>query len=345
VQRLPRFERNIIDVESEEEEPHARALDSQNSTNSLPPRANHNPSLHPRYSVLRRPNRQRADPLDMDHLDLFEDEHRSAHSHTPAQRSITPFPGNIMNEPIDLTADDDDVVFMESRTRPGGVNNDRPGTTGGLGPRSAAQAIADIFDHTRANRLRERIGGMLDQVGFHLHQQQHAYEDFQHLRHRNMGTNNNQQRHDGMPRATLHRVATGGPAMTIAMDYVTPAWGMGYAGGNEPTQPQYEPPVAAATGFTRSPKEDEVVVCPNCGDELAVGDSDDKQEVWVIKKCGHAYCGDCARNHAKSSRGSKKGKGKAPVDPHAIPDFKQCVVDGCKESASGKAFMHVFVGT
>lgn len=71
------------------------------------------------------------------------------------------------------------------------------------------------------------------------------------------------------------------------MNYAAPAFDMGLAGGNRPPSPKYEPPSDAAPGFTRSPEENEIVVCPNCGDELAMGQSDTKQEVWVIKACGH----------------------------------------------------------
>jgi hypothetical protein len=79
-----------------------------------------------------------------------------------------------------------------------------------------------------------------------------------------------------------------GPAgMPVMMNYGMTAFDMGIEGGNRPPTPKYSPPPEPETGFTRSPSENEVVVCPNCGDELAMGDSDVKQEVWVIKGCGH----------------------------------------------------------
>lgn len=72
------------------------------------------------------------------------------------------------------------------------------------------------------------------------------------------------------------------------MDYGMAAFDMGYGGGgNRPPTPKYSPPPEPATGFTRNPGEDDVVVCPNCGDELAVGDEEAKQEIWVNKACGH----------------------------------------------------------
>lgn len=55
----------------------------------------------------------------------------------------------------------------------------------------------------------------------------------------------------------------------------------------QPRLPTYESPPAAQTGFTRSPGEDEILVCPHCDDELGVGPDDVKRQVWVIKACGH----------------------------------------------------------
>lgn len=71
------------------------------------------------------------------------------------------------------------------------------------------------------------------------------------------------------------------------MNYGLAAFDMGYAGPARPPTPKYSPPPEPAAGFTRNPGEDEVVVCPNCGDELAVGDVEAKQEIWVNKGCGH----------------------------------------------------------
>jgi hypothetical protein len=51
--------------------------------------------------------------------------------------------------------------------------------------------------------------------------------------------------------------------------------------------PVYNAPTPARSGYTRSLKEDDVAVCPNCDDELGTGDSDLKRQVWFIKKCGH----------------------------------------------------------
>ena len=55
----------------------------------------------------------------------------------------------------------------------------------------------------------------------------------------------------------------------------------------QPRLPTYEPPSPPAPGFTRSPDEDDTLVCPNCDDELGVGESELKRQVWVVKACGH----------------------------------------------------------
>ncbi|KAF1968178.1 hypothetical protein BU23DRAFT_602351 [Bimuria novae-zelandiae CBS 107.79] len=103
--------------------------------------------------------------------------------------------------------------------------------------------------------------------------------------------------------------------------------------------PTYDAPEAAPKGFTRSPQEEDVLVCPNCNDELCVGGSDQKRQVWLVKGCGHVYCGECMLNrHIK-----KTSKGKEKATPHTKP-FKECVVDGCTKKVSSKsAVIQVFL--
>lgn len=80
----------------------------------------------------------------------------------------------------------------------------------------------------------------------------------------------------------------------INLDYRQPAFALGgldiFDRGSETPQVVQEPykaPPAAPEGFTRTFKEEDVVLCPMCGDELAIGKSDVKQQVWVVKQCGH----------------------------------------------------------
>ncbi len=53
-----------------------------------------------------------------------------------------------------------------------------------------------------------------------------------------------------------------------------------------PSSP-YKAPRAAGPGFARKVEEDDIVVCPHCGDELGMGADDLKQQIWVVKQCGH----------------------------------------------------------
>jgi hypothetical protein len=102
----------------------------------------------------------------------------------------------------------------------------------------------------------------------------------------------------------------------------------------EPPAPTYEAPEKAPEGFTRSPEEEgSALVCPNCDEELCVGDDDVKRQVWVVKACGHVYCGECTTN--RSLKRSSKGKER---HPNTAP-FKACVVEECGKSVSNKKSM------
>lgn len=54
-----------------------------------------------------------------------------------------------------------------------------------------------------------------------------------------------------------------------------------------PPPPTYDAPPPPRKGFTRSPKEDDMLVCPNCEEEVGVGKDEIKRQVWVVKSCGH----------------------------------------------------------
>ncbi|KXT12566.1 hypothetical protein AC579_2092 [Pseudocercospora musae] len=342
--RGPRFGRNIIDVESEGEEeghstrPSARAPPRNNYDSLFPRFSNQRPQPHQQFSVLRRPNRPTPPSINMDDfedVEFLDSRPASQARHRPisrAPRSVTPYP-NGQHEPIDLTGDDDDeVMHVESRVRPG-LNLDRPAAVAGTRTRSIMDgfpdALAGLFGSAGGttarlwNRWNEVTGGQPGPAGNHEHRNAAPRAHI----------------HFGPPRVGMQmELNLGG-----MMDYDTPAFDMGYQGANRPPEPKYEPPKAAEKGFTRSPGEDEIVVCPNCGDELAMGDTEQKQQVWVIKKCGHAYCGTCAENRTKvaASRTKGKGKGKA-LD---VGTFKVCVVDGCNAPASKNSMVHVYLGS
>ncbi|KIW33497.1 uncharacterized protein PV07_00343 [Cladophialophora immunda] len=140
----------------------------------------------------------------------------------------------------------------------------------------------------------------------------------------------------------------GGDAFIINLDYRQPAFALApfdvFDRGSETPQVVPEPykgPPAAKEGFIRTFGEEDVILCPMCGDELAVGNADVKKQVWVVKSCGHVYCGECAVNRSKS-KVSKKGKGKEPEkkleSSRSVP-FTVCNVDGCTSKVVSKTAM------
>lgn len=85
------------------------------------------------------------------------------------------------------------------------------------------------------------------------------------------------------------------PDMTLPdqLNFIAQGFAMGpgaQAAGNaraRPPPPTYDPPSPPRAGYTRDPKEDDILLCPNCDQELGVGEDEIKKQVWVIKKCGH----------------------------------------------------------
>ncbi|KAI7258372.1 hypothetical protein KC352_g10692 [Hortaea werneckii] len=265
----------------------------------------------------------------------------------PNPRSVTPYPGEAA--PIDLT-DDDDLMITDTRTRGGGLNGAPPGITAGQGTRSenygGGLGIGRIADILRGegrgvgNRLLQRL--RFDD----------AYGPIQHARprHHHPHHHHNPGYHagpGGPPPPPAAAVIGFGPVM---MDFETPAFDLGLGGHHRPPTPKYDPPAPAEEGFTRSPGEDEEVVCPNCGDELGMGASEEKQQVWCVKGCGHVYCGECAHNRHRTL--SKKGKARASDLPASTaaaaappPPFKKCVVDGCGKATGKSNMFQIYLGT
>lgn len=54
-----------------------------------------------------------------------------------------------------------------------------------------------------------------------------------------------------------------------------------------PQASDYKAPDPLPKGFTRIAKDEDVVVCPNCGNELGIGQKLLKRQVWVARACGH----------------------------------------------------------
>lgn len=308
--RLPRFGRDVIDVDSEVDQ-----FEDRHATPAPPGFFESLRRHRPQYSGLRRPARLPSPPRDMDEIEFLAERPLSrpqtmSRQPTPptyVPRSVTPYPGDF-RDAIDLTADDD-VIITDARARDG-VNVERPGVTAGLGTRSVADfgnmgGIADLL--RSGSRLMQRVTGLEGGIHPFPHGLEYLNDDhpphhhhYQHHRH----VHNNAVHgvsHRMAPRMTVH---TALPDMVNAqnllpamMDYAAPGFDLGLPGANRPPTPKYSPPPEPEEGFTRNPAEDEVVVCPLCGDELAMGENEVKQQVWVVKGCGHVSAACLERSY------------------------------------------------
>lgn len=121
-----------------------------------------------------------------------------------------------------------------------------------------------------------------------------------------------------------------------------------------PLEDAYKPPPAARTGFTRDIQEDsDVLVCVGCEDELAVGEDDLKQQVWVSRSCGHVsqhiiqpvlptnkiqvYCGLCASQRSTYRNGNDRDRKKTKMTK--IEKLKECKAPGCGKKLTSKTAM------
>jgi len=273
-------------------------------------------------------------------------------SERPRSNSPTSATGSARRgQPIfaDLTEDDDDDDVVHVRTasrtgRPGGANLPPPigrGNIRAIGIGLEGWGLADVLrreQHHHAPRLIQRLfGGAGDEDDI-------FGDDF------DVAEGPVHRRPRGMRTVLPHTWLAPG-----IMNYDLPGFGLGGdARTREPT-PEYHAPPALPQGFTGDPTEDEAVVCPACGDELALGESEEKRQVWIVKNCGHVsltkgavhrlfitdtiqvYCGTCMKNRGKRAKGSSKGKGRA--DAHTPIHFSQCVVDDCDSKVSHKTMV------
>lgn len=94
---------------------------------------------------------------------------------------------------------------------------------------------------------------------------------------------------EAVPQVAVHGQLDFNAFDGLQFDYERPAFHMGPRASEPPNlnAEPYKAPSAAKEGYTRDVEEEEIVLCPYCKDELAAGDSEIKQQVWVIKQCGH----------------------------------------------------------
>lgn len=84
------------------------------------------------------------------------------------------------------------------------------------------------------------------------------------------------------------------------MNYANRAFG-GVPVPRPDNKPEHIPPTPAAEGFTTSPQEDSIIICPGCEQELVTNEADEpyvkgkgkskkdraEHPFWVVKACGH----------------------------------------------------------
>lgn len=322
-QRLPRFQRDIIDLAESDEEEQAQPQQQPQNRRIFGYPVDLN-SLFPMRADLGRPDFDSQPSSNMDHNDVEFVSSRplsrvSSRRPTPTRGSSRPDPAvrntnNAGNTTIDLTADDDeddDVIHTDTRALPS-VNGDRPAMAGsGIGtrdPPALGPGLGRLVRHIRARGpglppylFGHHPGGPEEALARVRAHQAETEQRLQRSRERAQTLQEHVDRHhantardraDPPPRPRPRGVNI----INMDMDYGLVGFDLGFGVAPiRPPTPKYEPPPPVEKGFTRSPEEDEEVVCPNCGDELALGSGEVKQQVYVIKACGHvsSACPTC----------------------------------------------------
>lgn len=266
-QRLPRYNREIIDL-SADASPTATRTQQNPPPNEPAPVPAPAPVEHP--AEPNPTHEARASP----EIQFISERPLSRSQRPPTlPREAPRAPGPLA---VDLTHDlDDDVVHVRTEER-AGVNMLEPqgqfdfdGRFGGLG-RLTARLLGPP---------RRRLQGIA--MGGQQHIPPWLRDD---------------DEHTFLFAAPARRP---GNIPNVRMDYQTVAFELGLPDQQAfaeidivrpPSPPKYEAPSPVREPFTRSPEEGESLVCPNCKHELAMGDTEEKRQVWIVKACGHVSC-------------------------------------------------------
>lgn len=286
-QRLPRYGRDIIDISSSDDEGNTQPARTNTQT-SRPLSRTRLPSLE----FVREIDSPLFVPQDDDVQVL-----RSRPISRLASRNTSVMPGvtdagrdgSLL---IDLTEDiDDDVTLVESRPI-SSINRHNPILSGHARVREAEDVLAQARGRSR---LHDRITAHYDdliRLGRSEAFRGWSRRLFDYLPVR-PDTGIHHHAHNAANRNTTRTnpqtgtQARPGGISNITMDYRVPGFDLGTGARQSPAPQQYQAPDPPASGFTRNPTEDEEIVCPNCGSELAIGEEEAQRQVWVIKHCGH----------------------------------------------------------
>ena len=182
------------------------------------------------------------------------------------------------HEAVDLREDSPEIQFLTSRPRSRSLSSTR---------HARHQSTLRQRRHTPAARSpvrRPQVSLRITGAPVEAHGQQNADWLFHPFAAR-VNTNTPRTHEDEL----LDWLPSGNIELPTQMDYFAPAFDLEHPTRRQPQPrlPTYGPPAPAQEGFTRTPNEDDVLVCPNCDDELGLGDDEVKRQVWVVKACGH----------------------------------------------------------
>ncbi|KAJ5411495.1 uncharacterized protein N7487_005854 [Penicillium crustosum] len=291
---------------------HPRRSDSRPESARLPPRR-HRDGFDYRRPVM-------LSPRDNVVIDLTDD------PDSPPQRNVTSFPGPLhtphphrprLRFPRDLmnqtppVADHPTVIDLEAETTGDSVN---------VSPNNGDVQIVGSSS-VRPRPIEPRY---LDNNGIPMHFRPHIQPS--------RISEHGRSRRGAPARSYFHTEEELLSFMSDTIRFGVPSFDY-----NPPSQPTPRPRRSsykgldpAPEGFTRLLAEDDVPVCPNCGDELGTGEGL-KQQIHIAKPCGHVYCGECAGNRSISK--SKKATSKTKP-------FSKCQVAGCNKPVSSPTAMY-----
>lgn len=262
-QRLPRYSREIIDLSADTSPPepsHASLYNQQEQQQAQ------DQTYPPRNS---RPHAAAAPDRSSPEVQFVSARQRSPRSRIQ-ERQLTPFQ-DLEHPVLDLTEDADDEVQITAEIGRTGVNlwaPQQPLARPAIGPRGMP-----------LGRLADRLFG---RSGHRAVFRRLWDTDI-------LGVEGGEEDDVDMFRMAARMVRTAGVGRGPAgLDYTTAAFGLGMddTPPRAPT-PKYSPPPDPGIDFTRTPQEDDVLVCPNCQSELGIGKTDEKKQVWIVKACGH----------------------------------------------------------
>ena len=190
----------------------------------------------------------------------------------------------------ELTRDvspDLEVLFSRARSRSAGNPTPRNGSR----PRRAARPSAQNEIRRNMEEIRREMQDVSNRLGIFQSSLRPPARAPSHSQPQHHGQLHHQARHQIPNDADLLIMPDVNLEFNLPdqLDFETQGFRMGDVTQPRPQRPPptYDPPPKARLGYTRSPNEDDVMICPICSDELGVGKTEEKRQVWVVKKCGH----------------------------------------------------------